>query len=49
MSKQPKNTAEVKKNTESEVGINPIARLFGGKSLKRRVGRLNKKKFRGAV
>ena len=38
MSKQPKKTVQVKRKKEVAVGRNPIARFFGRKTPKRRVG-----------
>ena len=50
MRKQLKNTAQVKKNAETAVDINPISRLFGRKSPNRRVGRPKMtKRQRGSV
>ena len=39
LSKKMKKTTQVKKNAEAAVRRNPIARFFGRKSFKRRVGR----------
>ena len=50
MSKQPKKTAQVKKNSEAEVGSNAITRIFGRKAPERRVVRLKmRKRQRGSL
>ena len=43
MSKQPVNKAQLEKLKEASVGSKHIADFFGRKSLKRRLGRPNKK------
>ena len=50
LNKQPKKTAQGKKNEEAAVGSNTITRFFGRKAPQRRVGRTKKTKGqRGSV